>query len=480
MSDQDRTAARVRWARLRFSIIGPLLSSPPPGGELGKRIAELASQPWRHPSTGESLRFSAKTIERWYYTAARSETPIESLARKVPKHAGTHRAISEALGQAIEHQYRQHPRWSYQLHYDNLMAQRQQQPELGDMPAYMTVVRYMKDQGLLRQKRKQRKGRPVSARERRSFEVRHVHGMWHLDFHEGSRNVYTASGKLFRPQLLAILDDCSRLCCHAQWYLHENTESLIHGLCQAIQKRGLPRSLLTDNGSAMIAAETREGLERLSITHHTTLPRTPEQNAKSESWWNRAEGRLLPMLEGVPKLTLSLLNKATQAFVEQEYHHKDHGELNCSPMARYLSGPNVGRQSPNSETLRRAFRMEVTRAQRKSDGTVTVEGVRFEVPWAYNTLRRVHLRVARWDLSSVAMVDGRTGSHLATLLPLDKEENANRRRRPIAFGPPRPPLPPAGIAPHLRALMEEYAATGLPPAYLPKDDTALNGEDTQE
>ena len=34
-----------------------------------------------------------------------------------------------------------------------------------------------------------------------------------------------------------------------------------------------------------------------------------------------------------------------------------------------------------------------------------------------------------------------------------------------------PSPPPSGIAPLLRALMAEYAATGLPPAYLPKDES---------
>ena len=29
------------------------------------------------------------------------------------------------------------------------------------------------------------------------------------------------------------------------------------------------------------------------------------------------------------------------------------------------------------------------------------------------------------------------------------------------------PRPPAGIAPHLQQLMGDYAATGLPPAFLP-------------
>jgi len=97
--------------------------------------------------------------------------------------------------------------------------------------------------------------------------------------------------------------------------------------------------------------------------------------------------------------------------------------------------------------------------------------VRFEVPSAYRTLVHLRLRVARWDLSSVDLVDPRTGAHLATLLPLDKIKNADRARRVLAepANPPKPSPKPPGIAPLLRELMAEYAATGLPPAYLPKN-----------
>ena len=107
------------------------------------------------------------------------------------------------------------------------------------------------------------------------------------------------------------------------------------------------------------------------------------------------------MLEGEPHLTLDLLNTATQAWVEQEYQRKVHSEIRESPLDRYLRGPSVGRESPGSDALRRAFRMEIARKQRRSDGTVTVDGVRFEVPSAYRTLLQLRLRVARWDLSSV-------------------------------------------------------------------------------
>ena len=69
MADHDDTPARVRWARLRFAIIGPLLASPPGEGELKDRLNELAARAFRHPTTGDSVRFSFKTVERWFYAA---------------------------------------------------------------------------------------------------------------------------------------------------------------------------------------------------------------------------------------------------------------------------------------------------------------------------------------------------------------------------------------------------------------------------
>lgn len=118
--------------------------------------------------------------------------------------------------------------------------------------------------------------------------------------------------------------------------------------------------------------------------------------------------------------------------------------------------------------------METSRAQRRSDGTFTVGGIRFEVPTRYRSLLRVTVRVARWDLSTVDLVDPRSGAYLCPILPLDKQKNADRMRRPLPLGeaPDITPLPePSGIAPRLRALMEQYAATGLPPAYVPKDES---------
>jgi transposase InsO family protein len=477
MSDDTSTPARVRWARLRFQIIGQLLGAPPEPGELGARIAELSARSWRHPTTGESVRFSKKTIERWFYTAKDKQDPISALARKVPKHAGSHPSVPEPVAAEIRRLRREHPRWSFQLVRDNLVVLARENPALCPPPSYASLCRFMKQHGLGKRRRPRRHELDPDfvPRERRSFEVSHVHALWHFDFHEARRSVVLASGERQKPVLLGIMDDHSRLCCHAQWYLDpENTESLVHGLCQAFQKRGLPRAVLSDNGAAMLAAETQEGLERLSILQHTTLPQSPEQNGKQESFWTQVEGRLMAMLEGAPELPLELLNRATQAWIEEEYQRRIHGETGETPLDRCLKGPSVARPCPSSDALRRAFRMEVRRKQRKSDGTITVEGVRFEVPSAYRTLIWLSVRVARWDLSCIDLVDPRTGAHLATLLPLDKEKNADRKRRALPRNEPAlsdsddEPTPRSGIAPLLRKLMADYAATGLPPAYLTK------------
>ena len=120
--------------------------------------------------------------------------------------------------------------------------------------------------------------------------------------------------------------------------------------------------------------------------------------------------------------------------------------------------------------LANAFRIESSRRQRRADGTVSLAGKRFEIPARYRHLGTVQLRYARWDLSQIDLVDAHTGSVLCPVRPLDKSANADGQRRALTpVGADLTPLPPAGIAPLLTQLLAEYAATGLPPAYLPKD-----------
>ena len=488
MTKQSDRSTSVLWARFRFSVVGSLLSSPPARGELKAAIRSLAAKTWTHPVTGRDVRFAAVTIERWYYKARRErDDPVGVLRRAVRKDRGKV-SLDPALAEHLFNQYHDHPYWSYQLHYDNLAALLKADPSLGSLRSYSTVRRYMKAHGLVRKPRPVTKGTPGEARaarrretrEIRSYEAEYVGSLWHLDFHHGSLKVLTPAGQWQRPIVLGILDDHSRLCCHLQWYLSETAEDLVHGLSQAIQKRGLPRALLTDNGSAMVAEEVKEGLLRLGIFHERTLPHSPYQNGKQESFWTKLEGRLVEMLDGLAELTLDFLNQATQAWVEIGYNRAVHREICCSPVDRFAQAPDVLRSSPSSGALREAFRLETRRRQRRGDGTISLDGVRFEIPARYRHFTDVVVRYARWDLSRVDLVDPYSGTILAPIYPLDRSANADGRRSVIdnsdvpADDRPRRDhvLPPL-----LKRILEEYSATGMPPAYLPKKpDSNQEGE----
>lgn len=494
MTQQPDRSTSALWARFRFSVVGPLLSSPPARGELKSALRALAAKTWAHPVSGREVRFAVVTIERWYYTAQRArDDPVGILRRAVRRDCGKV-TLTPALAEHLRKQHQDHPHWSYQLHYDNLAARVKADPALGPLRSYATVRRYMQAHGLVRKPRSAPHRRPGEARaekrreqrEIRSYEAEYVGSLWHLDFHHGSLQVLTSRGQWQRPLALGILDDHSRLCCHLQWYLSETAEDLVHGLSQAIQKRGLPRALLTDNGAAMIAEEVTEGLLRLGIVHEKTLPYSPYQNGKQECFWASLEGRLMEMLGGVRELSLAFLNEATQAWVEIEYNRRTHRELACSPVERFAQASDVLRASPPSAALRDAFRLEGSRTQRQSDGTISVEGVRFEIPARYRHFRKVSVRYARWDLSRVDLVDPRGGTVLSPLYPLDRKANADGQRLlfesdgaclPADAGAlpdrqsPREELPPL-----LRHLLAQYAATGLPPAYLPKNLPSHPGE----
>lgn len=475
---QDKKSSSELWAEFRFGVVGGLLSSPPGVGDLQAALKGLAERSWRHPLSGAPTQYGISTIERWYYSAKRERgSAVSALKRKSRSDSGVVRVVDETVKGILREQFRAHSTWSYKLHVDNLVATLAARHLSVPVPSAVTVWRWMQSCGMRKQRATRGHNRPgaIAARDRsaakeiRSYENEYVGGLWHLDYHHGSVQVLLPSGRWATPICFAVLDDHSRIAAHAQWYLAETTENLVHGFCQALQKRGLPRLVLSDNGSPMLGEEFTAGLLRLGIVHETTLPYSPYQNGKQERFWGVLEGRCVAMLENCADLTLALLNEATLAWVELEYNRTIHSETGCTPLDRFLCAPSVSRPSPGSAELKAAFMREATRTQRRNDGSVSICGKRFEVPAHYRQLRTLRLRYAEWDLSNVHLIDT-TGTLLCPLYPQDKAANAAGIRRAINPGAPVPEPVKGEIAPLLKKLMADYAATGLPPAYLPKQE----------
>ena len=186
----------------------------------------------------------------------------------------------------------------------------------------------------------------------------------------------------------------------------------------------------------------------------------------------------MKMLDGVAELTLELLNEATQAWMEIEYNRAVHRETSCSPVERFAHAPDVLRSSPSSESLRDAFRLETKRSQRQSDGTISVEGVRFEIPARYRHFREVTVRTPAGTSAGSIWSTDHSGTILAPIYPLDKTANADGRRavveaRLAATCPPQnSPRKDGQLPPLLKKILEEYSATGHA-AGVPAQDTTF-------
>ena len=179
---------QAKWARFRFSIVGPLLAAPPLSGQLKVAFQELSQKEWLHPLTDMPVYFSVGTIERWFYQAKNANDPIKELGSKRRVDADKSRRINTELQRIIRQQYNAHQGWSYQLHTDNLAVKIQQSGELGSMPSYSTIHRYMKANGFCKRRAvrardtegAQRAAERLEKREVRSFEMDYVNSLCKL------------------------------------------------------------------------------------------------------------------------------------------------------------------------------------------------------------------------------------------------------------------------------------------------------------
>jgi len=435
-------------------------------------LLELVNQKgWRHPISGETVELKLRTLQRWYQTAKKASNAMHALMPATRKDKGKCTALSESTLAITHSLYDEFPFWSWKLLHDNIAAALRIEIVTSYIPSYSTFRRYLIIHQMRPIPRGDKRSQEAILRKKREgsflFEVDHVGALWHTDYHHGSFQVVTSSGSMKTPLAAAFIDDRARFICHIQWYLDETCENLTHTFIQAIMRRGLPRADVSDNGSPMIAGEFLAGGENLGLAMQRIKPRSPWMNGKIETFWGPLEGRLMSMLHNVRNLTLAELNTLTQVWVEQEYHRSVHSELKATPLSVFMNHKSVLREPPTLDELKKAFRISITRRQRMTDHTITVDGVRYQVPSLYWNQIEMKIAYARWDLSSVDLLNDETGRPIATLRPVDKLRNANMHHREILsirenIESVLPPL--------LREQYLKSKTAGEKAIYMPKDE----------
>lgn len=389
----------------RFGVISPLLSQDDPRS-LKERIEEQAERIWTL-ADGRLRQYTPATIEDWYYDYRKGG--FEALVNPPRSDKGTHRVISEDICQLIDKLLDDYPK----LKSTNVIRQLNEQGVCGKgSPSDATLFRYL------------RKIRPQYTKvwqERLAFEAPYAGNLYQTDIMYGPHvMIRQPNGRKRKVQtyLLAIIDDHSRLICHAEFFVCQDLMTYLTVLEKAIRKRGIPDKIYCDNGKVFLSSQVKRiGAEIGSRVVHAKI-RDAAAKGKIERFFKTVRDHFLEMATIKKFNFLIELNRLFMKWVE-EYNHRPHSSLKCSPMEKWLSSPRHPRLLPDNPLTDNLFLLETQRCVKK-DGTFSLCGKRFETSYVY-AAKKITVRYHGHDLTRVYVYYD--GNYVGPAQPLDPGAN---------------------------------------------------------
>ena len=215
----------------------------------------------------------------------------------------------------------------------------------------------------------------AEGKRRLAFAKAHANEMWQADTMFGPY-VQHAGGRV-QSKLIAFLDDASRLCVHAQFFPAENVDHLIEALASALYKRGVPAALYVDNGSIYTSKEIVQICARVGCLLAHTPVRDGAAKGKVERFFRTVREQFL--IRSLDLSSLENLNRALNAWVEEEYNAREHSVLKMSPLDRFALDRGRIRFLPPNEVNEELFFVEEDRVV-KTDNTFPFKNLRYEAP----------------------------------------------------------------------------------------------------
>jgi transposase InsO family protein len=210
---------------------------------------------------------------------------------------------------------------------------------------------------------------------RLAFAKAHANDMWQADTLVGPYVQH--QGQPIQARLIAFLDDASRVCCHGQFFLAENVDTLIESLRTAFYKRGVPQSLYVDNGSIYTSKEIIQICARVGCLLAHTPVRDGAAKGKIERFFRTVREQFL--CRTLDLSSLEALNRQFIAWVEEQYNAQPHSILEMTPLDRFALDRSRVRYLPPNQANDEFFFVEEDRHVR-ADNTFAFKSVRFEAP----------------------------------------------------------------------------------------------------
>lgn len=394
-----------RLGHFRFDVISPLLSDDP--RPLCERFRLLAEQIWTLPN-GQLRQFRAATIEDWYYDY--QQHGLSALINPPRRDKGTQPAISEPIITEIDR---------ILVEYENMKPANiirlldKRGVRTGGKPSDSSLYRY------LRRRRPQRRG---PRQERRAFEAPYAGCMYQVDIMYGPHlRVPTEAGghHMRQTYLLAVIDDFSRLICHAQFFLEQDLMTYLSVLEQAVRKRGIPDKIYCDNGKVFLSEQVKRiGAEIGSAVVHTAV-RDAAAKGKIERFFKTVRDQFLDLEWTIEtKRTLARLNQAFAIWLDS-YNNRSHSAIGRTPMEKWISSPRPPRPLSDQLDTDELFLLETKRVV-KADGTFSLYGRRYETLYTFAG-KKVTVRYHGHDRTRVHVYFEQ--QYLGVARPLDPQSN---------------------------------------------------------
>jgi transposase InsO family protein len=384
-------------------------------GATNKARIQRVSQQGFADEDGDVHRFTWRTIQTWH--SRYKKDGLTSMKPKPRSDIGSRRKV------AVE---------------DVLEAIEQVLPLFRDKtPAKAQVYRACIERGLLRREQiapntfrrivKQcellKPDSQVQSKRRLAFSKRRANEMWQADTLYGP-HVRTPGGPA-QTRLIAFIDDASRVLCHGQFFLAENTANLIAALRSAFYKRGLPEALYVDNGSIYSSKEITLICARLGVLLCHAPLRDGAAKGKIERFFRTVRGQFLSCQLDLS--SLEVLNRQFHHWVEDDYNARVHSTLGMRPIDRFgLDLPRI-RFLPPNETNDELFYMEEERVVKK-DNTFSFQARRYEPPRDLRA-RKIHIRFDR--ANPLRLVVFYKGERMGAARLLDPVQNDRPPRKGV-------------------------------------------------
>lgn len=356
--EKKKEVAVFRFAVIHDLVNGIYLDH----GEQERLVREKCDRKWPIPHSTKT-RISRSTILRWVRLYKASNGKLESLYPGKRSDCGRSRALDEETALSLIRTREELPKATVPRLVEE-MKRRGMITSERDLPL-STVYRFLHCHNLMERDR----GKPE---DRRRYESELPNDMWQSDVMHGP--MVEVGGKMKKSYLIAFIDDHSRLIPHGEFYLSERLTSFLDAFEKALLKRGLPRKLYVDNGSAFRSKHLEHITASLGIALIHSRPYKPEGRGKIERFFRTVRG---DMLAGFTGTTMDEINESFDMWLNDIYHQRKHTSTGESPFKRFAAHMECIRTAP--ETLKDYFR-KVARRRVARDRTITLDGRLYEAP----------------------------------------------------------------------------------------------------